>query len=60
MTIYDVVFKIILEYKLARNHELFAGHNLADYIRKDIPEFFNQISSSRYPNIKWGASAGIG
>ena len=60
MTIYDVILKIILEYKLARNHERFAGHKLADYIRNDIPEFFNQISSSRYPNIKWDASAGIG
>ena len=60
MTIYDVILKIILEYKLARNHEQFAGYKLADYIRNDIPEFFNQISSSRYPNIKWDASAGIG
>jgi len=60
MTIYDVIFKIILEYRLARNHEQFAGHKLVDYIRSHIPEFFNQISSSRYPNIKWSASAGIG
>ena len=60
MTIYEIFFKIILEYKLARNHEQFAGHKLADYIRNDLPGFFNQISSTRYPNIKWHASAGIG
>jgi len=44
MTIYDVIFRLVLEYKMARNHEEYADNKLANFIRSEIPA--HQLLSS--------------
>lgn len=50
--------RIMAEYAQARE-EPFAGHPLAEFIRRDLPDLFSQ-RLPKYPQIIWKASPGQG
>ena len=47
-SIKDYLAKIVSEYKEARLHEEFAGHELGDLMRHQLPEFLEEKLSSNY------------
>jgi len=47
-SIKDYLIKIVSEYKEARLHEEFAGHELGDLMRHQLPEFLEEKLSSNY------------
>ncbi|CCU78680.1 5-methylcytosine-specific restriction related enzyme [Halanaerobium saccharolyticum subsp. saccharolyticum DSM 6643] len=47
-SIKDYLVKIVSEYKEARLHEEFAGHQLGDLMRHELPEFIEEELSSNF------------
>ena len=47
-TFINYLIKIVSEYKEARLHEEFAGHELGDLMRHQLPEFLEEKLSSNY------------